>query len=712
MASTRLKIGSYTGLAAALFGLASYRFYERRGPQDPPSKEQVLVGTIVQGLTQAHYQPERLDDAFSRRVFDLSLKRLDYRRKFLLQADVAQLAKYQLDIDDETKRGTHEFLDLSTRLLAERTTQVQALVRDILAQPFSFDLDETIQTDYEKAAFPASVADQREQWRKQLKYETLARVAELLDEQDKRRVRLASLHHEPLPAAPAERTVAQLEVEARQRVLKYYNEQLADQPDTNEVLARYANVIANTYDPHTDYLAPQRKEDFDYQLTGRMDGIGALLHERDGLIYIEDIVPGSASYRQGELKKGDAILRVAQGAAEPVSIEGWHANKAVPLIKGKKGTEVRLTVKKPDGSTKVIAIVRDVVVNEATYAQSAVIKDPSGLKIGYLRLPVFYADFNGEGGRSSADDVKKELAKLTTEGVQGVVFDLRENGGGSLRDAVDMAGLFIPSGPVVQVHDSHGTTSVLNDRDPRVQYAGPLVVLVNKHSASASEIVAAAIQDYRRGLIIGTPTTYGKGTVQRIIDLDETLPATLNAVKPLGSLKFTMQKFYRITGSSTQFKGVAADIVLPDVASDLDEGEQQADYALKWDEIKSASYRPWDAQPNYAKLEASSRARVAANPSFRQLGAIVQSLRKRQAETMVPLQLDKFRARRSLFQVEADKYEALQATAKPLTIAPLAADRQVLQGDSVQVNRAMRFTQGLPKDLTLNEAVAVLKDSQ
>jgi carboxyl-terminal processing protease len=714
MASTRLKIGSYAGLTAAFFGLASYRFYERRGSQDPPSKEQVLVGSLVQGLSQAHYQPERLDDNFSRRVYELALKRLDYRRKFLLQADVMQLAKYQLDIDDETKRGTHEFLDLSTRLLAERTTQVQALVQELLAQPFTFEAAETIQTDYEKTTFPTSVADQREQWRKQLKYETLARVAELLDEQDKLRNRahLASLRHEPLPAAPAERTVAQLEVVARKRVLAYYTEQLADQPDAEEVLASYANVIANTYDPHTDYLAPQRKEDFDYQLTGRLDGIGALLHEREGLISIEDIVPGSASYRQGELKKGDAILRVAQGAAEPVSIEGWHLNKVLPLIRGKKGTEVRLTVKRTDGSTKVIPIVRDVVVNEATYAQSAVITDPSGLKIGYLRLPVFYADFSGQGGRSSADDVQKELAKLTAEGVQGVIFDLRENGGGSLRDAVDMAGLFIPSGPVVQVHDNRGTTTVLNDRDPRVQYAGPLAVLVNKHSASASEIVAAAIQDYKRGLIIGTPTTYGKGTVQRIVDLDETLPATLNSFKPLGSLKFTMQKFYRITGSSTQFKGVASDIVLPDVASDLDEGEQQADYALPWDEIKSASYRPWDAQPNYAKLVANSKARVATNPGFRQLTAIVHSLRKRQTETVVSLQLDTFRARRHLLQTEAEKYEALQATAKPLAIAPLAAARQALQGDSAQLSRTMRFTRGLPKDLTLNEAVAVLKDAQ
>ncbi|RZK27879.1 MAG: tail-specific protease, partial [Hymenobacter sp.] len=388
---------------------------------------------------------------------------------------------------------------------------------------------------------------------------------------------------------------------------KYYDEQFADMPDTSETLANYANTIANTYDPHTEYFAPKDKEEFDYQLTGRLEGIGATLREKDGLIYIEEIVPGSASFRQGQLKKGDAILRVAQGATEPVSIEGWHTAKAVTLIRGKKGTEVRLTVKKPDGSTKIIPIIRDVVINEETYAQSAIINDPSGKKIGYLRLPGFYADFNNNGGRSSADDVKKELAKLNAEGAQGIVFDLRTNGGGSLTDAVEMAGLFMPSGPMVQVHDSRGVTNVLNDKDPRVQYTGPLVVLVNKYSASASEILAAAVQDYKRGIIMGSTSTYGKGTVQRVVDLDETLPAELNALKPFGSLKFTMQKFYRVTGASTQFKGVASDIVLPDVYSYLDQGEKESDYPLKWDEIKPASFRPWDNQPNYTKLEASSK---------------------------------------------------------------------------------------------------------
>ena len=359
----------------------------------------------------------------------------------------------------------------------------------------------------------------------------------------------------PTAAEPV-RTPTQMEAEARKRVLKYYDEQFEDlnDTDTNERLATYANTIANTYDPHTEYFAPKAKEDFDYEMTGRFEGIGATLREKEGLIYVDDIMPGSASARQGDLKKGDALLRVAQGAAEPVSIEGWRTTKAVTLIRGKKGSEVRLTVKKPDGSTKIIPIIRDVVVVDEKYAQSSVITD-KGQKIGYLRLPGFYADFNDNGGRSSSDDVKKELAKLNAEGVKGVVLDLRFNGGGSLTDAVSMAGLFMESGPMVQVRDGQGRTQVLTDNDPRVQYSGPLVVLVNKFSASASEILAAAVQDYRRGVVMGSTSTYGKGTVQRIFDLDEALPNELNSIKPIGSLKLTTQKFYRVNGGSSHFSG-------------------------------------------------------------------------------------------------------------------------------------------------------------
>ncbi|WP_345238465.1 carboxy terminal-processing peptidase [Hymenobacter saemangeumensis] len=717
MSFPRLKIGLYAFLVTAVFVLASYRLF-RRADSAAPSKDEVLIATMLQGLSAAHYQPEKVDDAFSRRVFDLYLKRLDYRKKFLLASDVEQLRKYQLQIDDQVKRGTHEFLDLSTKLMAERTKEMQGLYRELLAKPFDFTVEETFQTDFEKAAFPADKAAQREQWRKLLKYETLTRISEMMDAQEKTKEKKPVATAEPGAAnadAPTEpeppRTPAQMEAEARKRVLKYYDDQFADilESDANERLSTYANTIANTYDPHTEYFAPREKQDFDIAMTGRFEGIGATLREKDGLIYVDDIVPGSASSRQGQLKKGDAILRVAQGAAEPVSIEGWRTAKAVTLIRGKKGSEVRLTVKKPDGSTHIIPIIRDVVVIEETYAQSATIND-KGQKIGYLRLPTFYADFNDNGGRSSAEDVKKELAKLNQEGVKGVIFDLRFNGGGSLTDAVEMAGLFMESGPMVQVRDGQGRTQVLNDKDPRVQYSGPLVVLVNKYSASASEILAAAIQDYKRGVVMGAASTYGKGTVQRIFDLDEALPAELNNIKPIGSLKLTTQKFYRVNGGSTQFKGVVPDIVLPDAYAYLDQGEKETDYPLKWDEIQPARYRPWDNAPAIDKLRANSKTRVATSPSFKVLDEIAQRMRKRKDETVVSLKLAAYRAEQQVAKAEADKYDATQKAATALAFSPLSADVKALGGDTVKINRASRFTKNLRKDIILGEAIAVIQD--
>ncbi|MET4074922.1 carboxy terminal-processing peptidase [Hymenobacter sp. UYCo722] len=718
MSSPRLKVGLYAFLVAAVFVLASYRLL-RRSDSAVPTKDQVLIGTMLQGLSAAHYQPEKVDDNFSKRVFDLYLKHLDYRKQFLLATDVEQLRRYQTQIDDEVKNGTHEFLDLGTKLMTDRTKEMQGLYREILAKPFDFTTDESFQTDFEKASFPADKAAQRELWRKLLKYETLSRVSEMLEAQEKAKeakptaatVAPAAANSAAPTAAEPVRTPAQMEAEARKRVLKYYDEQFTEmnEVDANERLATYANTIANTYDPHTEYFAPKAKEDFDYEMTGRFEGIGATLKEKDGLIYIEEIMPGSASARQGDLKKGDAILRVAQGAAEPVSVEGWHTAKAVTLIRGKKGSEVRLTVKKPDGSTKIIPIIRDVVVVDDKYAQSSVITD-KGQKIGYLRLPGFYADFNDNGGRSSADDVKKELAKLNAEGVKGVVMDLRFNGGGSLSDAVTMAGLFMPSGPMVQVRDGQGHTQVLTDNDPRVQYSGPLVILVNKYSASASEILAAAIQDYRRGVIMGSTSTYGKGTVQRIFDLDEALPSELNSIKPIGSLKLTTQKFYRVNGGSTQFKGVVSDIVVPDLYSYLDEGEKESDYPLKWDEIQPARYRAWDAPPALDKLRANSKTRIATNPSFNVMDEMVKSMRKRKNETVVSLKLSAYRAEQQQAKAISDRYEAAQKTTTALAFSPLAADVRAVDGDTVKVNRAARFTRGLKKDITIGEAVAVIQD--
>ncbi|MBO3272414.1 carboxy terminal-processing peptidase [Hymenobacter defluvii] len=714
MSSPRLKIGLYASLVMAIFVLASYKLYQRNDAT-APQKDDVLIRVMLSGLNIAHYQPEKIDDAFSKRVFDLYLKRIDVNKKFLLKSDVAQLSKLQTDIDDEVKRGSHEFLDMSTQLMDQRVKDIQALYRDILTKPFDFTVEEKMETDPEKMVFPADKAAQREDWRKFLKYRALVQMSEMIDEQAKRtgkgNLTASTVKSATLVTDEPNRTPEQMEAEARKRVLKYYDDQFRDlmQTDANDRLAMYANVVANTYDPHTEYFAPRDKDNFDQAMTGRFEGIGASLQEKDGQIKVADIIPGSASYRQGELKAGDIITRVAQGAEVPVSVEGMRLDKAIVLIKGKKGTEVRLTVKKADGSTKIIPIIRDVVVLEDTFAQSATINE-GGKKYGYIKLPSFYADFNDNGGRSSAGDVKKELEKLQKENIQGLVLDLRFNGGGSLTDAVEMAGLFIDSGPVVQVRSRQGAATVLNDRDPRVQYTGPLVVLVNKFSASASEILAAAVQDYKRGIVMGSTSTYGKGTVQRIFDLDDALPAEFNNIKPFGSLKLTTQKFYRINGGSTQFKGVMSDIVLPDPYSYLDQGEKEAEYPLKWDEIAPARYKTWADAPAVAKLAAASQKRVATDPRFKLMSEMVQRMVQRKNDTSVSLKLTTYKAEQDKAKIESDKFEAAQKAAATINISALATDIQAQGSDTVKVNRAVRFVKPLRKDMTLREAVSVIQD--
>lgn len=681
------------------------------GPAEgvPPQKKQVLLGTVAQGMAVAHVQPEQINDDFSRRVYALYLKRLDGGKKFLLQSDIKQLQRYETSLDNEVKQGKTEFLDLSTRLIGQRQQEAQYLYKELLSQPFDFTTQETVETDPAKLQYPADEAARRDLWRRLLTYQAMTRLAELLDEQERQQTKaLAAAGAKPSDAtlsAPV-RTAAQLEEEARKQVRKYYDEYFSDALQTDEAdrLTEYANTIANTFDPHSEYFAPKDKTNFDIAVTGRLEGTGAQIGEKDGQIMVAYIVPGSASHRQGELKAGDIIQRVAQGAAEPVAVEGMRQDKVVQLIRGKKGTEVRLTVKKPDGSVKVIPIIRDIVVIEETYAQSAIIND-GGKKIGYILLPSFYADFNRNGGRNSGQDVRDELDKLKAQGVQGVVLDLRFNGGGSLYDAAEMAGLFVPGGPMVQVKSRQRAAEVVSDPDSKTQYDGPLVVLVNRYSASASEILAGAIQDYKRGVIMGN-TTYGKATVQRVFELDDMMNPELAAFKPFGSLKMTIQKYYRVTGSSPQFKGITPDIVVPDAYSTLADGEQDTDYPLPWDEITPAKYQPWAAAPPVAKLQAASAARVAANPSFRLLTDAVQDMAKRRADTRESLNLTSYRTQQKEGRALNEKFKTIQQQTTPLNVVALASAAT----DSTQTSRSQRFIAPLRKDLTLREAVAVIKD--
>jgi carboxyl-terminal processing protease len=709
MAFSQFKLGLYSTSVLALLGLASYSAY-----QSPPSRDQVVLGIMLTGLNQLHYQPEKLDDQFSERVFDLYLKRVDGNKQFLLAPEVAQLGQFKTQVDDELRHGTHEFLDATSQIMVKRTLELQSLYRDVLAKPFDFTAAESWETDPTKATYANNAAEQRDQWRKMLKYQTMARLAELMDDEAKKKDKPLAANKVGASAntiSIAPRTPAQLEAEARKRVLKYYNEVFSDllQNDANDRLATFANVIANTYDPHTDYFAPIVREAFDITMSGRLEGTGAQLQEDDGHLKVIDIMPGSASFRQGELKVGDIILRVGQGAAEPVSVEGMRSDKAVKLIRGPKGTEVRLTVRKPDGATKVIAIIRDVVLLADTYAQSALVKQ-AGRTYGYLRLPSFYADFSGKGGRSSAADVQKELAKFAKENVAGVVLDLRQNGGGSLSDAVKMGGLFVPTGPIVQVKEARSPAKALADMDPAVQYGGPLVVMVDKYSASASEILAAALQDYHRAIIIGS-TTYGKGTVQQVLDLDNAVNSPeVAAIKPLGSLKLTIQKFYRVNGGSTQFKGVVPDIALPDALSAYAKGEQESEYPLPWDEIAPAQYQPTNTLPaSLDALRSASAARVATSPGFRLITETAQRATAQRKLTNLSLNLAAYRAQQQAFRDQNKQRTAALNALPSLDVSALPVDIRPAS-DSTAARRTARFLKPLRKDVALAEAVNVIGD--
>ncbi|HSI90043.1 MAG TPA: carboxy terminal-processing peptidase [Adhaeribacter sp.] len=671
-------------------------------------KNELLLRVMMQGLNSAHFQPQKMDDAFSKKVFDLYLKRLDFNKKFLLQSDVDQLQKHQTRIDEQVKEGSFEFLNDATRIFSMRVKEDEKLYKDILSKPFNFEIEESTELDPEKIKYAADKTARTEAWRKYLKYQTMIQLAEMVQMQEKAKEKKGELDEEQ--AKLAGKSMTDMEADARKKVMKTYDDlfRRMSQFDRNDSVSAYVSAIANAYDPHTEYYAPKAKADFDIAMTGRLEGIGATLQEKDGFIKVAEIVPGSASYRQGELKAGDVILKVAQGKEEPVSVEGMRLDNAVGLIRGKKGTEVRLTVRKVDGTTTIIPIIRDVVIIEETYAQSALIN--ADKPVGYIKLPGFYADFENRGGRNSADDVRKEVEKLKQQNIQGLILDLRNNGGGSLQDAVQMAGLFIERGPIVQVETSGSAPNILEDRDPQVQFDGPLVIMVNQFSASASEILAAAMQDYKRGVVVGSAATFGKGTVQQVFNLDNILPNEFNSLKPFGSLKLTTQKFYRVNGGATQLRGVTPDIMLPDMYSFIEQGEKDQDYPLPWDEIKPARFQPWEKQPNFDKLKANSKSRVSSSNNFQVVTELAQKMKKQSDNTHRSLKLSIYIADTKKSKADANRFEEIQKSSKPLNVVSLQTDLNRLGGDTTKIGIANKFIKGLSKDIYLNEATNIIRD--
>lgn len=663
--------------------------------------ESILLQAVNMSLQGAHYDPPLVDDAFSQKAFDLYLKNIDGNKRLLLASDTVQLVNYRNEIDNEINDGTYKLFNLSLELIQKQTKSTEGYFEEFLAHPFSFIENEEVNLG-EDMPFAKDETELRDRWRKYLKYSVLSRLHDDIIAQEK------AIEKSDTIFTP--KSYDSLEYHARKNVLKTHRDwyKRLNRLDRKDRLALYINSITAVYDPHTNYFPPEQKEDFDIQMSGQLEGIGAQLQEKDGYIKITNIIPGGPSSLQGELMANDLILKVKQEGGEPVEIIDWRINDAVKIIRGKKGTKVTLTVRKPDGSVKNITITRDVVVLEETYAKSLILHDQDNVKTGYIYLPTFYADFQNPRGRFSWKDVKVEVEKLKATGVKGIILDLRNNGGGSLDDVVKMGGLFIDQGPIVQVKEKGRQAQVLEDRYPGTEWDGALVIMINEFSASASEIMAAAMQDYGRAVIIGSSSSHGKGTVQRFLNLNQTLRN--KNLPDLGSVKLTIQKFYRINGDATQLKGVNSDVVLPDNYMYIKTGENENDYAMAWDQISSSKYetKPLDAHNKAIK---KSQVRVKKNETFNLIEENARRWELQRETNTFPLSLEAYKAQEVKEKKEGEKYEALnKIVINGFVVKNIPSDLALINSEESRVKRNEEWIKGIAKDPYVYEALQIIED--
>ncbi|MDX1935490.1 MAG: carboxy terminal-processing peptidase [Flavihumibacter sp.] len=667
---------------------------------NPPSKYERILHSVGQVLVQGHYSPKDINDQFSKDIFKKYLVALDQDKSIFLASDIEELKKYETKIDDEVLGGPVTFVPAISAVFTKRVPQAEAIAKEYLSKPFDFSKDESLMVDPDKRDFVKNEAELKEFWRKRLKYLVLDRYVDLLENQEKNKGKVGFV----------KKSNEELEKEARDRVIKIMDRMFNRYKlkfSEDDRFNLYVNTITSAMDPHTNFFPPVDKRYFDEEMSGEFYGIGASLREEDGVIKIASILTGSPAYRSGELTVGDVVVKVAQGEQEPVDLTGYIVTDAVKIIRGKKGTEVRLTIRKVDGSSKVVKLVREKIIQDEVYARSTIVNNGKS-KIGFISLPEFYANFDDPNGRRCADDVAKEIVKLKEEKVEGIVLDLRNNGGGSLYDVVRMVGLFVEDGPIVQVKDRDGKPQILRDRDKTVLYDGPLTVMVNEFSASASEIFAAAIQDYKRGIVIGSTSTFGKGTVQRQISLDRE-GAMFNPTSDMGSIKLTLQKFYRINGGSTQLRGVSSDIVLPDLYEFSDLREKDDPDALPWDEIQKADYNTWKAEFDLNVVKANSQARITTNPTFNLIKTNTEWLSK-QSENLVYLSLDKYRDEKKKRSATVKQLESLNKLNKELEVKPLPAEANRYANDKDRDDRFKAWMKGLGNDIYLEETVNIMTD--
>lgn len=708
----------------AILAVALWSFVPRQKTvENDPEKDKLLLELMTFVIEKGHYDPAKIDDNFSKGVYKNYIESIDPSKRFFIQSDIDEFAKYETKIDDMILSKDLSFFDLTQTRLKQRIKEAEGFYKDILAKPFDFTVNEEFSVDYEKMPFPKNDEELRKRWEKQLKLSVLSTITDKQKVQQGGEASKVGEDDDKLKSAPVFdkatadkkaddgkiKTFEELEKEARESTLKSLDDyfDIIDELKRDEWFSVYLNAIAERFDPHTFYFAPDDKDKFDTSMRGSLEGIGARLQKKGDYVEISELIPGGPAWRGKELEQGDLIMKVAQGKGDPVDIAGLRLDDTVKKIKGPKGTEVRLTVKKVDGSIKVISIVREVVEIEETYAKSSIVKK-DGKTYGVINLPKFYIDFENKDNRDAAKDVAIEVKRLKEAKVDGIIMDLRDNGGGSLKTVVDITGLFIPQGPVVQVKSAGKQKEVLADTDSSVLWDGPLVVLVNNFSASASEIFAAAIQDYHRGIVMGSKHTYGKGTVQNLIDLNQFVRN--NSMGDLGALKTTTQKFYRINGGSTQREGVRSDIVMPDRYSYIDMGERDMDNAMPWDKIDPANYKAVNA--DFEGVITNSKQRMASNEQFKLMDENAKWVNEKKDDNTYSLNIDKFKAEVAKTEAIAKKYKALNDYKNSLTFDALPYEKEIFAKEPLLAEKKQRWFESLSKDIYVEEALNVLDDMQ
>lgn len=655
------------------------------------AKMKTIIRNVKNTLTYMHYRPQIINDKFSEEVFNAYFESIDPSKRYFLQSDYDYFKKDYHNLDDYYNNQDMAFFNSTIDTLFQRYRDIKVFSEDILKEPFDYTIDEDFLIGSDVITYAKDKKQLKDYWRKYLKYNALNELIRLQGDSTK-----------------MNKPFAELEKEARENVedniSDFFRVQL--QLTKDKFLTKYINSFTERYDPHTNYFSPVDKDKFDVSISGQMEGIGALLQDKKGYPTIMELVVGSPAWKSGQIEVGDQIVKVKQKDGDAINIVGMVIDDVIRYIRGKKGTEVTLTLKKKDGELKDVKLIRDVIEWDEAFARSAII-EYNGEKYGIIYLPEFYTSINGNGGHDPSDDVVKEIEGLKKENIKGLIFDLRNNGGGSLDEAIQIAGLFIPKGPVVQVRRSDSQMKVYEDTDPTVQYDGPMVVLVNEASASASEIFAAAMQDYKRAIIVGSNKTFGKGTVQTFVPMNQ---SSFDSKDDLGSLKLTIQKFYRINGGSTQLKGVVPDIVLTDILTYSDVSESSSANALPWDQIKPVKYDMWNPAYNMTEIKRKSYERLKNSEYLNLMNQAAQYYKDLDKIDRVSLNLEKFKADRKMRESEAEKYDSISVYKTNMKVSSPQWELPKLKEDDGLKERRNSWHKSVSKDFYIKESVNILKD--